>query len=176
MSAIRQCKNFIGSILQAVIAKSNKEGKWGKREYKVHSQVFESDLLCIIYHPFVNVFLKRNASLYEGLSIGQSVRWSVGLSVSRTIIPLFKPRFSAVLGHSETQKWFEWSTNVFGEPLLLLCRFIYLFVNFFLQICYMLRTKFNICGDTNWTHRCPVGLVTLIPSPDNKSNCLLLLV
>ena len=70
----------------------------------------------------------RNASLWEGLSIGLPVPWSVGPSISpfrQSVTPVRGPRFLADLGHGEILYWTSWSTDVFWEPPSLFCRFIF---------------------------------------------------
>ena len=80
--------------------------------------------------------------------------------VHPSITPVQKPHFSAVFGYGEILLflcWIKWSTNMFWEPPLLLCRFICLFVHLSLHICNM----FNSHRDTVRTHRYPVGLASI---------------
>ena len=85
-----------------------------------------------------------------------SIRGSVRPSVRRSVTPVQKPRFPDVFGRGEILYWIKWSTNVFWEPPLLLCRFICLFVHLSLHLSHMFSAKFNTHGDTVQTHHCPV--------------------
>ena len=87
---------------------------------------------------------------------------AVGQSVGPSITPVKKMHSSSVFGHNEILYWNRWSTNLFWEPLLLLCCFICLLVRLSLHICHMFGTKFKTRGDTAQTHHCPVGLILFI--------------
>ena len=70
-----------------------------------------------------------------------SVHPSVRRSVCMYVTQGQKPRFSAVFGQCEILTWNKWSTSMFWEPFLPLCRFTRLFVHLTLHICHMINTQ-----------------------------------
>ena len=106
------------------------------------------------FHAKINIFRcvrQERISITEGLS----VRGSVGMSVT----PVQKPRFLAVFGHGEILHWNKWSTNMFWESFHPSVR-----PSVSPYICHMINTRW----DTARTHRCPVGLVTLLLLPNRS--------
>ena len=104
----------------------------------------------------------RNASLYKGLSVLPSVRWSVGLSVGRYVrYTALKTLFSALFCRGDENMKPNTIQYVLRASLATLDFHLSGSVCLSLHNCHMFGAKFNSRGDPVQTHRCPIGLIFL---------------